>query len=135
MSRETLLVPVRYPLTDPSVETVAHAADLAAEFDDASLYVLHVNLIHKGESVTPNELRAAVERELESPPSASHNVTNAFLLDEAILNETAQVGADYVVIGRTLRGRLRQLVVDRLNLGVDLASVLDDHLDAELVVV
>lgn len=135
MSQTTLLVPIRYPLSDPSIETVQRAVDLAEGFDDAHIYVLHVNLMHKSGRVTPNELRTAIERELGVVPNASYNVTKAFLLDEAILNETAQLGADYVVIGHSLRGRLRQLVADRLNLGVDLESVLAEHVDAELVVV
>lgn len=135
VSQTTVLVPVRHPLSDAGVQTITRAVELADEFDDAALYILYVNLLQKNERVTPRDLKAAVEQELGPLANASYNVANAFLLEEAILNEAAQEDADYVVIGHSLRGRLRNLIADRLDLGVDLEGVLREHLDAELIVV
>ncbi len=135
MTETTVLIPVRYPLTDPGVRTLSHALDLAASLENPTLYVLHVNLIHKGGDVTTDELRRAVEDEFGTIPEASYNTRKAFLLDEEILNEAGEVGADHVVIGASLRSRLRQIIERSLHLSVDLDSFLADHLDAELVVV
>lgn len=135
VSQTMVLVPVRYPLSKAGVQTITRAVELADGFDDAALYVFYANLLQKSERVTPNDLKTAIEQEVGPLANASYNVANAFLLEEAILNEAAQEDADYVVIGHSLRGRLRNLVADRLDLGVDLEGFLRERLDAELIVV
>lgn len=134
MPRTAVLVPIRYPLAASSVQTVSRAIDLAEGFDDAHLFILHVNVLHRGEDVDRTELRRAVEDEVDPPASASCHVRDAFLIEKAILDEATQQDADYVVIGESLRARWRQLLADRLGVGVDLEAFLHHRLNAELVV-
>ncbi|SFC56255.1 hypothetical protein SAMN05444422_110127 [Halobiforma haloterrestris] len=134
MSRTTLLVPIRYPPQEASVETISHAIDVADELDDSHLYILHVNVLHKGEDIDRTELRRTVEERIETPPYASCHVRDAYLLEKAILKEAAEQDADYVVIGQSMRARWRQLLTDHLGVGVDLEVFLEQQLNAELVV-
>ena len=57
-----VVVPVRYPLSDNSRETLAEAIRIA-EREEATLTVLHVNLYQNGKRVTRSELKRAVEEE------------------------------------------------------------------------
>jgi hypothetical protein len=61
----TVLVPVRYPLSDHSRSTLRTALDVAEE-RGAELVVLHVDLYHEGADVTRSKLKAEVEREFDS---------------------------------------------------------------------
>ncbi|WP_306052010.1 universal stress protein [Natronococcus wangiae] len=134
MNRTTLLVPIRYPLQKPSAETIAHAIDLADKLDDTHLYILHVNVLHKGKDVDRTQFRRAVHEKVDPPPDTSCHVRDAYLIEKAILKEAAEQDADYVVIGQSMRARWRQLLADHLGVGVDLEAFLDHQLNAELVV-
>ncbi|WP_265108049.1 universal stress protein [Halosolutus halophilus] len=134
MTRTALLVPIRYPPNTASVQTVTHAIDLAEGFDDAHLFILHVNALHKGGDIDRTELRRAVEDEIDPPENATCHVRDAFLIEKAILDEAAQQDVDYVVIGESMRSRWRRLLADRLGVGIDLETVLHSQLNAELVV-
>lgn len=129
-----MLVPVRYPFESPSVATVEAAVDLASSLDDAHLYVLHVNVIHSGEDVDRAALQRGVESAVGALPNASYHVRDAFLFEEAILNEACHQDADYVVVGKSLRSGWRTLLAKRLGAGVDLEDFLRRQLDAELIV-
>ena len=135
MTRTTLLVPIRYPPQEASVQTVTHAIDLADRHDDAHVYVLHVNVLHKDEDVDRRDLTRALEQEIEPPPHTSFHVRDAYLIEKAILSEAAQQNAEYVVIGKSMRARWRQLLTDHLGVGIDLEAFLDQQLNAELVVI
>ncbi|MFC4543460.1 universal stress family protein [Halosolutus amylolyticus] len=134
MTRTALLVPIRYPPNTASVETVTHAIDLAEGFDDVHLFILHVNVLHRGEDVDRTELRQAVEDEIDPLANATCHVRDAYLIENAILDEAAQQDVDYVVIGESMRARWRQLLADRLGVGIDLEAALHGRLNAELVV-
>ncbi|WP_306061485.1 universal stress protein [Natronococcus wangiae] len=134
VNRTTLLVPIRYPPQEASVQTIAHAIDLADELDDTHLYILHVNVLHKGEDIDRTQLRRTVEEKVDTPPDASCHVRDAYLLEKAILKEAAEQDADYVVIGQSMRARWHQLLADHLGVGVNLEAFLDHQLNAELVV-
>ncbi|APW98012.1 universal stress family protein [Halobiforma lacisalsi AJ5] len=116
------------------METISHAIDVADELDDSHLYILHVNVLHKGDDIDRTEFRRTVEERIETPPYASCHVRDAYLLEKAILEEAAEQDADYVVIGQSMRARWRQLLTDHLGVGVDLEGFLDQQLNAELVV-
>lgn len=135
MTETVFLVPIRYPLTEFSIETVKRAVELAADHENSHLYILHVNLLHRDERATRDDLASAVTREFGPLQNASFHVRSAFLLEEAILYEAVQQDADYVIIGRDTRARWRQILSDRLDIDVDLERFLRDHLNAELVVV
>lgn len=135
VNRPTLLVPIRVPLKEPGKRTVTHAVDRAAELGGAHLYILHVNLLYRDESVTRPELARHVEETTGPLPDASYHTRETFFLEEAILDEASHLEPDYVVIGRSRRRRWRRLLANRLGTSVDLESFLRRHLDAELVVV
>ena len=134
MNRATVLVPVRYPLQEASVETIAHAVDVADELGDAHLYLLHVNVLHKGEDVDRTQFRRAVDEQVDTPPETSCHVRDAYLIEKAIHKEAAEQDVDYVVIGQSMRAQWRQLLADYLGIGVDLEAFLENQLNAELVV-
>lgn len=135
MSQMRILIPVRYPLREDSVRTLKRAVELAEGNENAHLYILHVNLLHRGEHVERDDLVRAVEREFGTLADASYHVRNAFLLEEAILYEAVQQDVDYVVIGRDTKARWRQILADRLDIDTDLEVFLERHLNATLVVV
>lgn len=135
VTRATLLVPIRSPFHAASVQTLTHAISCAEQFDDAHLLILHVNLLHRGKTIDRPELEAALEEAVGLPSNASCHVRDAYLLETAILDEATQQNADYVIIGKSLQSRWRQLLADRLGIGLDLESILHHQLDADLVVV
>ena len=135
MTEALFMVPLRYPLHERGVGTLQRALDLAAEHENAHLYILHVNLLHKNEHVDREALVRAVERAVGSLDNATYHVRNAFLLEEAILYEAVQQDADYVIIGKDTRARWRQILTHRLDMDIDLETFLRHHLNATLVVV
>ena len=135
MTGQTLLVPIRVPLTDAGRHTVRHAIEHATSLGGAHLYVLHVNVVHDGDRVSRADLQRSVEAEFGPLEDASYHVRQSFLLEEAILDEAIQQDVDAVIIGRSRRRRLRRILEHRLDLSVDLESFLGQHLEADLVVV
>lgn len=135
MSEPTLLVPLSYPLKDHGKRTVRHAIELADRLENAHLYFLHVNLAYKGKTVKKRHLVDAVTREFGTLPNASYHVREAFLLEEAIINEATQQDVSHVIIGKDRKARWRQILAERLDIDVDLAAHLGQHLSAEVVVV
>lgn len=134
MSENILLVPVRYPLEEASVGTLQQAIELSEAHERAHLYILHVNLLHRGRHVERTDLTRAVEREFGALENASYHVRDAFLLEEAILYEAVQQDADYVIIGKDRKARWRRMLSNRLGIYIDLEAFLSEHLDAKLVV-
>lgn len=135
MNKTTILVPVRYPLKEQNVRTIKKAIEIAEQQGDAELSILHINIIHKNEHVTEDDLIRAVEREFGRLANTTYDVSNAFLLEEAILYEAVQQKAEYVVIGKDRRARWRRILSYVLGTDVDLEGFLREHLNADLVVV
>jgi nucleotide-binding universal stress UspA family protein len=129
MSR--VVVPVRYPLSKHSRETLRRAIEVAKE-RKAALTILHVDLYHQGRNVTRSELKAAVERVFGPIKNARYVVRSGFQVEETILEEVAAEGADVVVIGEQQvgpwRATIRRLVGDP-----DIEAYLREELSAEIV--
>lgn len=130
---ETVLVPVRYPLSDHSIHTLSEARDIADE-RDAELIVLHVNLYQNGDRVTQRELKRAVEATLGTLSNGRYVVRRGFLVEEGILEELAAANADVAVIGQKQLGRWRR-ALNRLRSDPDIATYLRNRIDCEIVVV
>jgi K+-sensing histidine kinase KdpD len=134
MGRQTVLVPVRYPLQKRTHCALGRAIEIAEE-RDADLSVLHVNLVHRDEDVSTDDLRHAVESEFGHLAHASYAVVDSFLIEETLLNEATQEGVCCVVLGRTARARWRQLLSRIVSTDVNIERFLREHIDVELVVV
>ncbi|KAB7513447.1 universal stress protein [Halosegnis rubeus] len=126
-----VVVPVRYPLSDHSRQTLETAIDLAGEHD-AELTVLHVNLYQNDGRVTRRELRRAVGRAFGQLENVRYVVRSGFLVEETILDEVIGEDADYVVIGRKQASRWRQMVRSLVD-DPDVESFLREKLDAQVV--
>lgn len=107
--RTTILVPIRYPLTDESARTLAAAGRLANDRAPADLRVLHVNLLQTGADVHTADLTGAISSVLDGV-DASVSTRRGFLVEEVILEEATQIDADVVVIGANRKARWRQLL-------------------------
>lgn len=135
MAETILLVPVQFPVTADGARTVSRALELARRVENPHLSILHVNLIQNREDVTKIELQRTVEKTMGRLPTASYHVRDAYLLEDAILNETRLQNAAYVIIGHSRRARWRRWLGTRLGTTANLESVLPEQLDAEVVVV
>lgn len=135
MTETVILVPVRYPLKEPNMKTIKKAIEIAEKQDEADLSIFHINVIHEHETVTRDDLVRAVERKFGPLANATYEVSNAFLVEEAILYEAVQQNADYVVIGKDRRARWRRMLSYLLGIDVNLEKFLRKHLNATLVVV
>lgn len=130
---ETVLVPVRYPLSDHSIRTLSKAVEEANE-RDAELLVLHVNLYQNGTEVTRGELKAAVQAEVGPLSNVRYLVDRAFIVEEQILKEIVNEDADVVVLGHKQLGRWRRTVNQLLD-DPDIAQYLQQQVDTEFIVV
>jgi len=128
-----VVVPVRYPLSKHSRQTLGQAIELANE-RDADLSVLHVDLYQSSHDVTRAELKRSVEDEFGKLPNAGYIARKGFLVEETILEEIANEDADVVVIGHKQEGRWRQMI-RKLVSDPDIESYLRERLDCELVTV
>lgn len=107
--KTTILVPIRYPLTDASARTLAVAGRLAAERTPADLVALHVNLFQVDERVQTGELTDAISNVLEGV-DANVVTRRGFFVEEIILEELEGLGADLVVVGADRRSLWRRLL-------------------------
>jgi nucleotide-binding universal stress UspA family protein len=128
-----VVVPVRYPLSEHSRNTLATAIDIAAE-RDADLTVLHVNLYQENRRVTRTDLKRAVERAFGRLERARYVVRQGFLVEQTILDEVAAEEADVVIIGRKQVSRWRRTLRSLLD-EPDVEAFLRRELDCELVTV
>jgi len=137
-----ILIPVRYPLTKDSRDTVERALELKrdAEKDDAEvpkvpeLVFLHVDLFQNEGDVSRKQLRREVEREFDTG-EASYVVRSGFLVEETILDEAANRYADVIVIGRTRSGKLRRALRRLVGNDPDIEEFLRENLDVRIEVV
>jgi nucleotide-binding universal stress UspA family protein len=128
-----VVVPVRYPLTEHSRETLSEAISIAAD-DGADLTVIHVNLFQQGQEVSQRELKRAVEQDVGRLENARYVVRRGFVVEETLLEEIAAEDADIVVIGEAQTARWRQMI-RRLVDEPDVETYLSEHLDCRLVTV
>lgn len=133
--RPLVLVPVRIPLEAGGEKTIRQAIDLASELGGAHLFFLHVNLQYSNGDVTRRQLQQQIEESVGDLSNASYHARDTFFLEEAILNEATLQGVEYVVIGHSRRKGWRRWLARRLGTSIDLETVLEQQLSANLVVV
>lgn len=124
--RTRILVPIRYPLTDQSAQTLAAAGRLAHDHAPADLRVLHVNLYHTGDNTQSTELTRAISSTLDGI-EASVTTRRGFLVEEVILEEATQIDADIVVVGGNQQPTWRRLLRRLLQNDPEVSSYLHDH--------
>lgn len=130
---QTVVVPVRYPLTENSKATLAEGIRVAEELD-AALTVLHVNLYQDNGRVTRTQLKSSVEAAFGHIPNTRYVVRSGLLVEETILDEVVTEGADVVVIGQKQTNRWREMV-RRIVDDPNVESFLEDELDCRVVTV
>lgn len=128
-----IVVPVRYPLSSNSEQTLKTAIKTANE-TDAELTILHVDLFQDSKQVTRTDLKKAVEARFGTLANARYVVRRGFLVEETILDEIAAEKADMVVIGKKQVGRLRA-AISRIIGDPDIESFLRKKLECEIVTV
>jgi nucleotide-binding universal stress UspA family protein len=129
---QQVVVPVRYPLTAHSKATLRKAIAVAEDADDAELTVLHVNLYHENDHTSRSDLKEAVEAAVGELPEARYVVRTGLLVEETILDEVVEQGADIVVIGQKQAPRWRRMV-RRIVDDPDIEQYLERELDAKVV--
>jgi nucleotide-binding universal stress UspA family protein len=129
----SVLVPIRYPLSEFSKTTLRAAARRAREAD-ADLVVLHVVPYHATEDVTRRELKRAAERVVGRLPRARYLVRSGLLVEETILEEVAAENADVVVIGKSQASRWRR-ILRRIADDPDVERYLRRELDCEVLTI
>ncbi|AUV82272.1 universal stress protein [Salinigranum rubrum] len=128
-----VVVPVRYPLSEPSEATLREAVRIARE-SDADITVLHVDLYQDSRGVTRADLKRAAERAVGQIDRARYVVRRGFLVEETILEEVAAESADVVVIGTQQASRWRTMVKRFLD-DPDIETFLEEKLDCQVVTV
>ncbi|MFC7157930.1 universal stress protein [Halomarina halobia] len=122
----TILAPIRYPLTAQSARTLAVAGRLAHDLAPADLRVLHVNLYQVGNDTQTAELTRAISSTLDGV-EASVTTRRGFLVEEVILDEAIQIGADIVVVGANQQATWRQFLSRLLRNDPNVSSFLREH--------
>ncbi len=128
-----VVVPVRYPLSEPSESTLREAVRIARE-NDADITILHVDLYQDSRGVTRADLKRAAERAVGQIDRARYVVRRGFLVEETILEEVAAESADIVVIGTQQASRWRTMVKRFLD-DPDIETFLEEKLDCQVVTV
>lgn len=134
-STTRLLVPIRYPITDKSAQTLARARELAMDRDDSTVevLVLHVNLIQANDSAHEREIHRAVTPILDEVPF-SVITRRAFLVEEAILDEAVSTMADVIIVGANQAPRWWRLVSRLLPSKPNIVGYLEQHIDPDVSV-
>lgn len=122
----TILVPIRYPLTDQSARTLAAAGRIAHDNAPADLRVLHVNLYQNGGRIRTTDFARAISSTLDGV-EASVTTRRGFLVEEVILEEATQIDADVIVVGATTQPLWRRLLRRLLQNDPDISSFLRDR--------
>ena len=132
--RTTILVPIRYPLTDESARTLGMAGRLAQKHAPSDLRVLHVNLYHSGRETKTVELTRAISSTLAGVETEV-TTRRGFLVEEVILKDATQMGADIVVVGTNQQPWFRRLVSRVFGSEPDVSSFLRENTSDSVAVV
>lgn len=127
----TILVPIRYPLTDQGARTLAAAGRMAQNNAPADLRVLHVNLLQNGTNTQTAELTQAISTTLDDV-EALVTTRQGFLVEEIILEEATQIDADVIVVGANQRAIWRRVLSRLLGNDTEVGSFLRDHTSNEI---
>ena len=105
----TVLVPVRYPLTDASARTLEEAARLAAAEPDPQLLVLHVDPLQSSVKTRASDMYHAVAAHV-GEVETEVLTRRGFFVEEVILEEAEANRADVVVVGADRAATWRRLL-------------------------
>ncbi|WP_207587127.1 universal stress protein [Halomontanus rarus] len=128
-----VLVPIRYPLTAQSTQTLANAEEIANDYDDARLIIFHVNLFQYNENVRSVEIYQAVQPILDD---VKFTVTSqqGFLVEEIILEEAKQLDVDAIVVGEKQNPVWRRILNRLLRNEPDIALFLQENTGSDIEV-
>lgn len=121
----SILTPIRYPLTAGSTKTIEYAGELAQDYD-AELYILHVNLLYHRHATTASEIETAISAILDEPTPTVY-VRNGFLIEEIVLEELSSLDADLIVLGKNQKSKWRRLLSRLTGNTPDLTDYLCKH--------
>lgn len=107
--RTTVLVPIRYPLTDESARTLDAAGRIAADHDDVEVVVVHVDRFQNNEDTETGELTRAIRAVLDDVDTAVIT-RRGFFVEEVLLEEAQALEADVIVVGASQTARWRRLL-------------------------
>lgn len=105
----TVLVPIRYPLTEQSTRTLSAAVRLARDHEPVDLTVLHIDLHQKGTTTRKREMTQAVSSTVDGI-NASVMIRQGYLVEEEILKEAEQLDADIVVVGANQQATWKKIL-------------------------
>lgn len=108
----TILVPVRYPLTESSSRTLAAAGRVASDRAPADLRVFHVNLYQNGDTTRTEDITSAISSTLDDV-AASVTTRQGFFVEQMILDEAIDISADVIIVGKNQQSFWRR-VLNRL---------------------
>lgn len=123
--------PHAYPLTAQSTRTLEHASDIADDYEDPQLLVLHVDLVQYDKRSTAQDIQRAIAP-IIGDHSAAVIVQRGFIVEDVIREEAEQRAADIIVIGQNQMARWRQYLSQLLGSNPDIASYLRDKTDATI---
>lgn len=127
----TILVPIRYPLTEASSRTLTAAERLAIERAPAELRVLHVNLFQNNERTKPSEILRAISSVLDEI-EATVSTRRGFMVEEVILAEARAINADVVVVGENQKAAWRRFLSRIAGNTPDIGSFLRQNIGSEI---
>ena len=130
---ETIVVPVRFPLTDRSLRTLREARRIVKE-RDGRLIILHVNLYQEARRTNPSDLKNAIEEEFGYMPRTRYAVKDGFILEQTLVEEILAEAPDVVVVGARrggISGLIRRFIYDE----PDMIPIIEEELDCEIVTV
>ncbi|MFC6864401.1 universal stress protein [Halomicroarcula sp. GCM10025817] len=130
----TVLIPVRYPLTDRNKRAIEKGLELVADESDPELLIVYVNRLYKDDRIPRSTLRETVEAEFGTIP-AHYVVRDGFLYEEAVLDEAIRQQVDHIVLSERRRAAWQQLLREAFDFEVDLESFLSKQLDVEIHVI
>lgn len=130
----TILVAIRYPLTDKSARTLAAAERLAHDIAHSNLTVLHVNLYQNRDHTQKRELEKAISSIL-SDTEASIAIRQGFLIEQEILKEAVEIGADIVVVGANQQSIWRRILHRLLRNDLEIGTFLLEKTTSEIEII
>ncbi|MEF8937288.1 universal stress protein [Halobacteriaceae archaeon SHR40] len=130
----TILVPIRYPLTEQSARTLATAGRLARDHTPVDLTVLHVNLHQRGTTAQKREITRAVSSTLDGV-DASVMIRQGYLVEEEILEEATQLDADIIVVGTNQQATWRKILSRTLGNDPEVGDHLRENTTADTEIV